>query len=108
MLTQKSEIQSTIEKSGWRIVNIDNYEWWENEVWEIESIWSPVGKKAFLVFVVDPQILIDKNAVWAVLASIKRPTGWQGETTDFTLVFNNKWKDNLPELIEFLSRIRNQ
>lgn len=108
MITQKREIQAEIEKNGWKIVNVDDYEWWENEVWEIASDWSPVGAKAFITFVVDPQIIVDKNAVWAVLASLIRPADWQGESTDFTLVFNNKWKDNLPALIEFLSKIRNQ
>jgi hypothetical protein len=105
--TQKREIQSQIEKNGWKIIDIDEYEWWENEVWEIESIWSPIGAKAFVVFVVDPQILIDKSAVWAVLASPKRPLNWQGESTDFTLVFNSKWRDNLPEVINYLLELRN-
>lgn len=108
MLTQKRRIQTEIENNGWKIVEIDDFEWWENEVWEIESKWSPIGAKAFITFVVDPQIIVDKNAVWAVLASLIRPTHWQDESTDFTLVFNNKWKDNLPALIEFLSKIRNQ
>lgn len=107
MITQKREIQSEIERSGWKIVSVDDYEWWENEVWEIESIWSPIGKKAFIVFVVDPQILTDKSAVWAVLVSSKCPSNWSGESTDFTLVLNNKWKDNLPNLIKFLTKIRN-
>ncbi len=108
MITQKRTIQAKIEKNGWKIVKIDEYEWWENKVWEINSTWSPIGAKAFITYVVDPQIIVDKNAVWAVLASLMRPPHWQGESTDFTLVFNNKWNDNLPELIEFLSKIRNQ
>lgn len=104
--TQKKEIKSLIEENGWKIRDIDKYEWWENEVWEIESIWTPIGTKAFIVFVVDPQIITDKSAVWAVLTSLKRPLGWQGESGDFTLVFNNKWKDNLLEFVKYLSEIR--
>ena len=106
--TQKREIKSQIEKNGWRIINIDDYEWWENEVWEIESVWSPIGAKAFVSFVVDPQIMRDKNAVIFVMASPARPTFWSGDRSSFQVYFNNKWKQNLSEFINFLAKIRNQ
>jgi hypothetical protein len=108
LTTQKRKISSQIEKEGWQIINIDDYEWWEHEVWEIESRWSPIGKRAFITFIVDPQILRDKNAVISVTVSAKRTTSWSGNEDSFDLYFNNKWEEGLIEFIKFLSKIRNE
>lgn len=108
MITQKRTIHTEIEKNGWKIVEVDRYEWWENEVWKVESVWSPIGKQAFIVFLVDPMNHNDKSDVWAVSASIERPTTRFGKSDDFLLVLNTKWEKELPEFIKYLSEIRNQ
>ena len=106
--TQKRTIKSHIENNGWKVFQIDNYEWWENEVWKIESVWTPIGKKAFIIFENDPMDYDDEVLeAWAVIASPIRPTNRSGESSDFQMSLNNKWEKELPKLIDYLSIIRN-
>jgi hypothetical protein len=108
LTAQKRRVQTEIEKFGWKIINIDEYEWWEHEVWEIESVWTPIGTKSFITFIVDPQILNDKNAVIMVTVSKNRTANWSGNEGSFELYFNDELENNLTEFIGFLSKLRKQ
>ncbi len=108
-LTQKIKIKSKIEENGWKIYQLDNSEWWENEVWEMESTWSPLGKRAFVVFENDPMSYDDKILEpWAVTTSPKRLKHRNGESGDFQISLTSNWQKDLPKLIEYLSTLRNK
>lgn len=107
MLTQKRTIQAEIEKNGWKIIKVDDFEWWENEVWKIESLWSPIGKQVIIVFLVDEMNYKDKSDVWAVSASTERPIYGKKPEHQYLLTLNNKWEKQLPDFIKHLSEIRN-
>ncbi len=82
-------------------------EWWENEVWKIESVWSPIGKQAIIVFLVDEMNHKDKSDIWAVSASTERPIYGKKTELQYLLTLNNKWEKHLPDFIKHLSEIRN-
>ncbi len=77
MQTQRAELLSQLSENGWRIASIEqNLEWWADEMWLIESTWSPVGSNAYVTFLVDPQfdgVRRKGEEVWAVMASALKP-----------------------------------
>jgi hypothetical protein len=113
MSVQRAEILGQLKINGWEVMPLKEHEleWWADEIWLLSSKWSPVGGRAYLTFLVDPQIadadLRQKGeAVWAVMASTEKPTKWQSAADDFTLSLNRGWKERLPELLERLSALR--
>ena len=78
MITQQEQLEVGLSASGWEIVGREksNLDWWADEIWKIESIWSPVGFTIYLTFLVDPQqsrVRKKGEDVWAIGASINRP-----------------------------------
>jgi len=96
MQTQRAELLSQLSENGWRIASIEqNLEWWADEMWLIESTWSPVGSNAYVTFLVDPQfdgVRIDRL----------------NTEDEFTLSLGQGWQKRLPEIIEHLSAIRHR
>jgi hypothetical protein len=102
---------------GWRVACVvDNLEWWASEMWVLESVWSPVGGRAYVTFLVAPDAPIlpyDKThkrseAVWAVMASPQKPDGRLSVENQFTLSLGQGWERELPAFFEHLSLLRNQ
>ena len=82
METQQRQLEELLTQEGWSIVSRDVApdEWWLDEVWMLESAWTPTGKRLFVSFLVDPQAMGDRvkgQAVWAVAATLTRPTSRQ-------------------------------
>ena len=77
MQTQQRDIEEMLNREGWRVAERHMCpEWWLDEVWVIESTWTPVGSRAFVSFLVDPQAPIERvkgENVWAVCATIQGP-----------------------------------
>ena len=104
---QKKVIHQQIIDAGWNIIEVGKVEleWWANEMWRLESTWSPVGKFAYVTFLNDPQIT--EPVVWGALASKEKPLSWQaGEESHFIFI-KNRWQETLPQMIDYLSKIRN-
>ena len=103
MLKQLSE-------HGWRVVGVEeNLEWWADEMWVLESVWSPVGGRAYVTFLVDPQFDGGRRkgeAVWAVMASPGRPDSRLHVEGEFTLSLGQGWKTRLPAFYAHLSALR--
>ncbi len=95
---------------GWRVTGVEEeLEWWADEMWLLESVWSPIGCRAYATFLVDPQfegVRKKGEAVWAVMASPGRPEGWLRVEGEFTLSLGQGWKERLPAFFEHLSALR--
>jgi hypothetical protein len=89
----------------------ENLEWWADEMWVLESVWSPVGGRAYLTFLVDPQfegVRKKGEGVWAVMASPRRPEDWVRVEGEFTLSLGQSWEKRLPAFFEHLSTLRDR
>lgn len=55
---QQGQIEGLLRDRGWRVVNRTTLtaSRWLDEIWTIESEWSPVGQRAFISFVVDRHV----------------------------------------------------
>ena len=109
MQTQREELLAQLVEHGWRVAReVQEIEWWADEMWQLESVWSPVGTVAYVTFLVDPQWNSDRNKgehVWAVLISHDKPIERMVER-EYTLSLGQGWKNRLPGLLHHLSRFR--
>jgi hypothetical protein len=117
MQTQRLELLNRFPEHGWRVEGVEeNLEWWAHETWLLESVWSPVGSRAYVTFLVDPDAPIlpyDKTSrkietVGSVMASPDKPRNRHFVENQFTLSLGRDWEKELPAFFEHLSRIRNQ
>ncbi|HEX7175377.1 MAG TPA: hypothetical protein VF240_08975 [Pyrinomonadaceae bacterium] len=113
MEAQRAEILNRLSAHGWSVRCVDDYEleWWADEMWLLESTWSPAGGRAWVTFLVDPQTSDVANrrkgkGVWALLASPEKPTRWQASEGEFSLGLGRGWEDELPALLEYLDAVR--
>ena len=72
-------LASSIERAGWAVarVHTEDLDWWADEIWELNSRWSPMGAVAFIVFLVDPMRKLPREkgqGVWAAGYSASLPT----------------------------------
>ena len=113
MQTQRTELLNWLPEHGWQVAREEeNLEWWADEMWVLESLWSPVGSRAYITFLVHP-IWDSPNrrkgeAVWAVTASLTKPVDRLSAEGEFTLDLGQGWKERLPEFFEHLSTLRSQ
>jgi len=122
MQTQRSTLLDKLPEHGWDVVLIEevNLEWWADEMWTLDSFWSPVGSRAYLTFLVDPQFSSlfypqrprhrkKGEAVWAVAASATMPRERrQAGSTFIFLSLNHGWLDELPSFLKDLSTLRHE
>ena len=114
MKAQKKGLLDLLAKQGWLVTEVEEgTEWWADEIWLLESSWSPVGGRAFVTFLVDPQVSNSRSrrkgeAVHAVLVSPNRPGDWRWVPDGFTLYFGPGWAERLPDFSAHLSALRNR
>ena len=109
MQTQRTELLALLPEHGWRVAMIEDLEWWGDEMWVLESVWSPVGSRAYVTFLVDPQFDGNRNkgeAVWAVMASLFKPASSLRGEHEFTFSLGQGWKDNVGYFFTFLATLR--
>lgn len=99
---QRQTIREKIIENGWKINEIEKVEldWWADEMWMIESVWSPTGETAFVTFLLEPE---NTEYVWEIMVSKEKPENRFG---NFTLSLKG-WEEELPTFMTFLSEIRN-
>jgi hypothetical protein len=53
---QQHQVEGLLAGRGWVVVKkeVIDHPWWLDELWTIESSWSPVGQRAFVTFIVEP------------------------------------------------------
>lgn len=100
---QKQKIREKLIENGWKIIELEKYEldWWASEMWRLESVWSPIGKIAFVTFLLDPE---NMEYVWDIMASEEKPVSRFGNST----LSLKRWEKELPEFMKFLDDIRNR
>ena len=111
----KSYSQKTaeyLETDGWKIKEIltDNLEWWADEIWCIESIWSPKGVHCYITFLVDPQFEINRQkgqGVWALGLSSIFPKSRSDAQGSCTLSIGKCFKNEIEEFLLEAEKLRN-
>lgn len=111
MNAQRNELLAQLPAHGWDVVTTEDamLEWWADEIWLLESSWSPVGARAYVTFLVDPMAPVERKKgqhVWAVMASPARPADRMGVAGEFTLSLGRGWKGRLPDFWDHLSKLR--
>lgn len=110
MQAQAQELFNQLPAHGWSVTNKEEcLEWWADEMWRLESLWSPVGSVAYVTFLVDPMSEGDRKKgedVWAVMASPAKPTARLHVAGEFTLSLGQGWKERLPDFFAHLSALR--
>lgn len=111
MLTQRDEILAELNRRGWRATNLEGpaLDWWADEMWLLESEWSPAGRQACLTFLVnpmaDPHVRKKGEQVWAAGVTARKPLSRSEVESGFVLNLRG-WKEELPKMIEHLSTLR--
>lgn len=110
MQTQRTALLNLLPEYGWSVAEIiENLEWWADEMWLLESVWSPVGCSAYITFLVDPQFEGNRKkgeAVWAMMASMSKPVSYFQGKDERLLSLGHGWRDNLPGFLAYLSILR--
>ena len=109
MKAQQDQVEALLPDEGWRLVTREEAsEWWLDELWILESSWSPVGVRAVLSFLVDPQAPIERRQgehVWAVAVMTHRPSQQRDATP--VVPIRPRWeKNSRDELMALLRGIR--
>ena len=82
MTAQRDEIEGMLSAEGWHVAERTVApEWWLDELWTLESAWSPVGDKAFVSFLVDGAAPAERKRgehVWAVVVGRTAASQWTG------------------------------
>ena len=106
METQRDELVALAAEYGWSARKADNFEAhdWSVETWELESIWSPVGIKAYVTFPINEQNYRERKP-WAIRVSAGRSGTVFGSTADFVTSLI-QWKNEKHRFIEFLDQLR--
>ena len=112
MQAQRADLLNLLPEHGWRVTGVaEDLEWWADEMWLLESAWSPVGTQAYMTFLVDPMFEGSRKkgeAVWAVTASSDKPMSRLQAEGEFTLSLGQGWKKRLPDFFQQLSSLRSR
>ena len=109
----QSAVRALVGEHGWEVVGAGELDaWWCHELWELRSVWSPHGFRAYVTFLVDPmptteQVERSEYGVWAVKAGPEVPSSWQDNGPEFTVGFSGKWQSRLSEFVAHLDALRN-
>ena len=102
----KVDLQAELERTGWHVTRNDGYHWWEHECWELASTWRPIGTKAFLTFLVDPQSKATVvSSVWAVAVTSARPID-RLEAEQSAIRIAPRWPERMKEILEAARSLR--
>lgn len=111
MDVRRSLLAGKLMEHGWNIVHREQkeLEWWADEIWTVESEWSPKGFQVFLTWLVDPQWDRGRpgEKVWLVGTCLHRPTNH--EEAERAPMFSIKhWPMELGDFLKGLDDLRNQ
>jgi hypothetical protein len=110
LITQRDQLIDRLGSHGWRATKLDEQlDWWADEMWQLESNWSPRDARAYLTFLVDPMTGLERKPhedVWAAAATPHKPIKQQDVRTGLTLSLGHGWNDRVQELIEYLNKLR--
>ncbi|MBC7930758.1 MAG: hypothetical protein H7Z38_09385, partial [Rubrivivax sp.] len=87
----------------------NDLDWWEDEIWILEHLWSPKGIRIYLTFLVDPQAPFERKKnehVWAARASLERSRERLADEGTVFLNLHRGWKKALPDFLKGLDGFR--
>jgi hypothetical protein len=109
MITQRNKLIKLLPRYGWEVINVEDHlrsstdpDWFIDELWEIESVWTPEGLKIWITFLVDPQ------APSLIEASLRQPPDSRIGDAEIYLSLNAGWENRLPEFFSRLADLRKQ
>jgi len=120
MITQRNKIFDLLPGYGWEVINVEDHlrdsagpDWFIDEIWEVESVWTPKGLKVWITFLVDPQTpnLGERKkgqGVWAVKTGLRKPPESRIGDAEVYLSLNVGWEKRLPEFFSRLADLREQ
>jgi hypothetical protein len=108
MEAQRNELIKLAEANGWKVTELDNYDFqrWSMETWLLESLWSPIGATAYVSFLINEECISSNLFAWAIEVSGEKPV-WGKERTRF-IVSLTQWKNKKNDFLSFLSEVRNK
>ncbi len=111
METQASTLAETLVEYGWRILDKSELPvWWADEIWEIESTWSPLARSAWITFLVDPAAEPSSRKkgqkVWAVALSPVKPIDRNSKEFVYVMALNSGWGEHLVSFFRELDNLR--
>ena len=100
-----AELVTVLPEHGWRVVSRtrEMLAWWADEVWTLESVWTPMGVQIFLTFLVDPMA---DNTVWALAASDRMMANHLAAPFGCTIPLRHVWARRLPAWLDALDKLR--
>ena len=106
METQRDELIVLAAEHGWVARKTDNFDAhdWSVETWELESLWSPIGVKAYVTFPIDEHIYRERRP-WAIRITAEPPAFDQRPNNYFETSLI-QWKNEKHKSIEFLNQLR--
>ena len=109
MRAQQAQMLELLSEQGWHVIRREVGQiWCRDEVWTIESLWQPVGERAYLSFIVDPQAPTDRakgENVWAVEISPERPN--RRPVSAVQVPIGPGWERvHRPEFLEAIKKLR--
>lgn len=107
MQAQRNELIELAEKNGWKVTELDNYDFhkWSMETWLLQSIWSPIDATAYISYLIDPQSDFQNPYAWAIEVSDEKPV--YGKERNRFEVSLKQWKNEKNEFLKFLEEVRN-
>ena len=112
MQAQRQDLFNQLPEHGWHVADHEEeLEWWADEMWRLESLWSPVGNLAYVTFLVDPMSDGDRKKgedVWAFMASSTKPVSRLKVEGEFTISLGRGWNQELPAIFKHLAALLSQ
>ena len=107
MQTQQMQLEEVLAEEGWRIAERESpcSEWWLDEVWILESVWSPAGRRAYVSFIVDPAVVGHRRKgehVWAVAIGTQRPDSWRCDVVPL----RPRWEGRRDDVVAGVRKLR--
>jgi hypothetical protein len=108
--TQRTATLAALAARGWEVAESLDAGWWVDEIVVLRSSWSPVGRRVFVSFLVDPQHDGPRGpgeSVWAVAVSREPPIDQRGaETAGLLLAFGRGWQSRLADFARSVDSLR--
>jgi hypothetical protein len=107
-----TQLIATLSEHGWQVVDRqrEDLDWWADEIWTVESQWSPKGMRIYLTWLVDAMWdapRLQGQQVWPVGTCMENPPG-RLEAEGEPLMSIKHWPRGLPDFLEALAALRNQ
>jgi hypothetical protein len=112
--SQQKVLAEALDADGWNIIHraTNLADWAYYEVWTIESVWRPVGRQAFVAFLMDPHPMSpaakrpQRKPVWGVECTSTSPVEAGSDRERIALVGITHWDQGVVELVENLAKFR--